>query len=63
MEQRQLAKQAGVNPATLSRIESSGAKTVRGQGRTVQAVVDALARHGVEIDPMAVFGSSLRRSH
>jgi len=46
---RQLAKQAGLNPATLSRMESSGGETVRGQGRTIQAVVDALERHGVEI--------------
>jgi hypothetical protein len=35
----------------LSRMENSGAKTVRGQGRSIQAVVDTLAAHGVEIEP------------
>ena len=51
LEQRQLAAKAGINPATLSRMENSGAKTVRGQGRSIQAVVDTLAAHGVEIEP------------
>ena len=49
IEQRQLAKQAGINPATLSRMENSGAEVVRGQGRSIQAVIDALDRNGVEI--------------
>ena len=54
MEQRQLAKQAGLNPATLSRMESSGSKTVRGHGSTIQAVIEALARNGVEIEEDAI---------
>jgi transcriptional regulator with XRE-family HTH domain len=49
IEQRELAKQAGINASTLSRMESSGGKSVRGQGRTIQAVVDALQHNGVEI--------------
>ena len=51
IDQRQLAKEAKINVATLSRMESSGAKTVRGQGRSIEAVVTALDRHGVEIYP------------
>jgi transcriptional regulator with XRE-family HTH domain len=53
-EQRYLAKQAGLNPATLSRMESSGSKTVRGHGSSIQAVVEALARSGVEIEEDAI---------
>ena len=30
-------------------LESAGAKTARGHGSTIQAVVEALAREGVEI--------------
>jgi hypothetical protein len=30
----------------------------RGQGRTIQAVVDALARHGAEIEPGAISRAS-----
>ena len=49
IEQRQLAEQAGINPATLSRMENSDDNVVRGQGRSIQAVIDALDRNGVEI--------------
>ena len=45
------ADEAGINAATLSRMENSGAKTVRGQGRSIQAVIDALAARGIEIEP------------
>ena len=49
IHQRQLAKAAGINPATLSRMENSGKKVVRGQGRSIQSVLDALAKAGVEV--------------
>jgi hypothetical protein len=40
---------AGINASTLSRMEGSGAKAVRGQGRSIESVVHALAKKGVEI--------------
>jgi transcriptional regulator with XRE-family HTH domain len=49
LQQQQLAKLAGVNPSTVNRMEASGAETARGQIRSVQAVIDALAKRGVEI--------------
>ena len=49
LEQRELAAQSNLNPSTLSRMEASGDGPVRGQGRNIQAVIDALERAGVLI--------------
>lgn len=49
LDQRQLASAAKLNTSTLSRMEQSGAETARGQSRSIQALVDALAKHGAEI--------------
>jgi transcriptional regulator with XRE-family HTH domain len=49
LEQAQLASEAKINASTLSRIESSGAKTVRGHPATIQRVLDALAANGIEM--------------
>lgn len=49
LDQRQLAKKAGIDASTLSRMESAGAKTARGHGSTIEVVIEALARCGVEL--------------
>jgi hypothetical protein len=48
--QADLVREAGIDPTTLSRMESAGADPVRGSTRNLQAVLDALRKHGVEID-------------
>jgi len=45
----ELADLAGVNQATISRMENFGRKTVGGYAGTIDAVVRALAQKGVEI--------------
>jgi len=45
----ELAKLADVNQATISRMENFGRKTVGGHGKTIDAVVRALAERGVQI--------------
>ncbi len=45
----ELAKMAGVDASTVSRLESSRAKSVRGQAETVDRVIHALLRRGVRI--------------
>ena len=45
----ELAKLAGVDQSTISRMETFGRKTVGGHAGTVDAVVKALAQRGVEI--------------
>ena len=45
----ELADLAGVNQATISRMENFGRKTVGGYAGTIDAVVRALAHKGVEI--------------
>jgi hypothetical protein len=54
LEQAELAKEAKINASTLSRMEGTGAKTVRGHAGNIQRVIDALARHGVEITDDAI---------
>lgn len=43
----QLAKMAGVDPSTLTRMEGSRHKPTRGQAPKVEAVIQALRRRGV----------------
>ena len=51
---RQLAKAAGVDAATVSRLEGAGKKPVHGLATTVSKVVSALERAGVVIEPGVV---------
>jgi hypothetical protein len=50
-----LAALAGVDPTTISRLESSGRKPVKGYAATVDAVSEALRKHGVEYDEGGVY--------
>jgi predicted transcriptional regulator len=54
LQQRELAKLAKLDVTTLNRMEGSGPGPVRGQGRSIQAVMDALEKQGVEITPDGV---------
>jgi transcriptional regulator with XRE-family HTH domain len=45
----ELAKLAGVDQSTISRLETFGRKTVAGHAGTVEAVVRVLRSRGVEI--------------
>jgi hypothetical protein len=49
LDQRTLAKRAGVSNATLSRMESCGKNTVTAKGVNIDAVLAALERAGVEV--------------
>jgi transcriptional regulator with XRE-family HTH domain len=50
LHQTELARQARIDPSTLVRMEASGDEPVRGQGRNIQSVIDALTRNGVHLD-------------
>jgi transcriptional regulator with XRE-family HTH domain len=45
-----LAEMAGINAATISRLEQSRHKSVTGMAQTVEAVLKALAKAGVRIN-------------
>jgi transcriptional regulator with XRE-family HTH domain len=47
--QAELAKLAGIDASTISRMENFGRKAVGGQAATVDAVRAALTKRGVEI--------------
>jgi hypothetical protein len=49
LRQRTVADRAGVDVTTLVRMESYGAKPVRGYAANVEAVVNVLRKAGVEI--------------
>jgi predicted transcriptional regulator len=49
LKSTELADLAGVNQATISRLENFGRKHVGGNVKTVDAVRKALAQRGVEI--------------
>jgi transcriptional regulator with XRE-family HTH domain len=49
VHQAQLAREAGLDPSTLSRIENSGAKPVSATARNLEALLEVLRRHGVEV--------------
>jgi transcriptional regulator with XRE-family HTH domain len=49
LKAQELAKLAGIDASTISRLESRGRKTVGGQATTVDAVRRALLSRGVEI--------------
>jgi transcriptional regulator with XRE-family HTH domain len=48
-QQRDLAKAAGLHPGVMNRMEKAGKNRVRGIIKNLEAVLDALERHGVEI--------------
>jgi transcriptional regulator with XRE-family HTH domain len=50
LKQADLAREAGIDQTTLSRMESAGAKPVGGGTRNLDRVLDALRRHGVELE-------------
>jgi predicted transcriptional regulator len=54
LEQRQLAKEAGISAATIVRMEKSGLATARSHARNVEAVLKALERHGVKVTETGV---------
>jgi hypothetical protein len=50
LHQNDLARAAKLDVTTVNRMEGCGTEPVSGLSRNVQAVLDALARHGVSID-------------
>lgn len=48
-EQKQLARAAGLHPGTMNRMERAGKARVGGSIKNLEAVLDALEKHGVEI--------------
>jgi transcriptional regulator with XRE-family HTH domain len=53
-QQKQLAKLAKLDPATVHRMEKAGDKHIGGPIKNLKAVLDALAKAGVEITPDGV---------
>jgi hypothetical protein len=49
IEQRKVAAEAKLDPATLGRMEACGSKPVRGHAQNVERVIIALRKHGAEI--------------
>ena len=49
LDQKQLAKLAGLDPSTVSRMEASDLAVARGHGRNIEAVLIALEKKGVTI--------------
>ena len=49
LHQSQLAKDAGVDTGTVSRMEAAGKQSARGLARNVEAAVNALAKAGIEL--------------
>jgi transcriptional regulator with XRE-family HTH domain len=50
LEQIDLARSAGIDPSTLSRMENCGGEPVRATSKNLEAVLNALRRVGVEIE-------------
>jgi transcriptional regulator with XRE-family HTH domain len=61
LDQRQLAKAAGLNPVTIHRLEHAGAEIPTGSIHSVNAVLTALAKHGVEVTDDSVKLTKRRR--
>jgi transcriptional regulator with XRE-family HTH domain len=49
MEQRELAREAKLDPSTVNRMERSGKEPARGLSKNVAKVLAALERKGVEL--------------
>jgi predicted transcriptional regulator len=54
LHQSQLAKDAGVDTGTVSRMEAAGKQSARGLARNVESVVLALEKRGVGITETGV---------
>ena len=48
-KQVKLAEEAGLHPGVMNRMEKAGKSRVRGMIKNLEAVLDALEKHGVEI--------------
>jgi ribosome-binding protein aMBF1 (putative translation factor) len=48
-QQKDLAKAAGLHPGVMNRMEKAGKRRVGGIVKNLEAVLDALEKHGVEI--------------
>jgi len=48
-KQQRLAKWAGISTATISRMEACGREPVAASGKSLDAVLTALAKAGVEL--------------
>ena len=51
LSQKQFAREAGVNPDTLCRVETSGANPIRAKELTVEKLLTCLGQHGVALAP------------
>lgn len=51
IDQKTLAKEAGITEQTLRRMEATGTKAACGRATTMQAVLDALGARGVAMLP------------
>jgi transcriptional regulator with XRE-family HTH domain len=54
LSQSQLARAAGVDASTVSRMETCGTEPVGGKVSNLHAVLEALRRHGVELEEDAI---------
>jgi transcriptional regulator with XRE-family HTH domain len=61
LRQTELAKAAGIDSATLSRMEGTGNKPVKALSQNLEAVLDALRRAGVEIEDDGIKFTKRRR--
>jgi predicted transcriptional regulator len=48
-QQKELAKAAGLHPGVMNRMEKAGKSRVGGMVKNIEAVLDALEKHGVEV--------------
>ena len=55
LKSAELAKLAGVDPTTISRLESTGGRPVKGYASTIETVRQVLKEHGVEYDERGVY--------
>jgi transcriptional regulator with XRE-family HTH domain len=54
LTQVELAKAAGIDASTLSRMEGAGAKPVKALTQNLEAILNALRHAGVEIEDDAI---------
>jgi transcriptional regulator with XRE-family HTH domain len=61
LHQMELARKAGIDPATLSRMEGFGFKPIGALTRNLEAVLDALKANGVELTETTITLTKKRR--
>jgi transcriptional regulator with XRE-family HTH domain len=54
LNQKQLARAAGVNPDTLNRLECHGADAIKAREATVEKLLSGLGQHGVALAPGSI---------